>query len=562
MQNAKCLTIPCLNVFVVSQDKPPIKVARVAKEVKPLINKTLPTPIKFHKLEQKVAGYNTADIQYLREGFSNRFYLGCSTATNNCLKVNNLKSADLNPVSVQKYLEKEMSMNRIEGPLASLPFNFFQINPLGLVAKKEPNTFRAIVDLSFPPGKSINDSIPDLSAEVAYCSITEAVNRIIANGPNSFLSKVDIEKAFRLIPIHPKHYHQLCIHWQGQFFIDKCLPMGARSACQLFERFSSALEFAALASGVNNLCHYLDDFLIISNSKEQGLEDLNLFLDLCEEVKVPVAKNKTEGPVQILTFLGLEIDTIKEEIRLPSDKLSKCYALIDELLCRKKCTLRELQVILGLLNFTCQVIIPGRAFLRRLYALTAKVAKPYHSIHLTRESKSDLLLWKQFLSSHNGITLYRDELFLSPEVKHIFTDSSKTLAAAAVFGSAWFSLPWPSVWYCEQNITFLELIPIVWAIETWGPLLRNCYLVVHTDNLALKFILNSQSAKEVLVMNLVRRLVLCLLTNNIMFTAKHIPGYKNILADSLSRLRFDKFKQFFPTANPNPSTTNPLPLEF
>ena len=144
----------------------------------------------------------------------------------------------------------------------------------------------------------------------------------------------------------------------------------------------------------------------------------------------------------------------------------------------------------------------------------------------------------------------------------MFTGSSKTLAGAAVFETAWFILPWPSSWFSEQNITFLEMIPIVWAIETWGPAIKNCYLLVHTDNLALKFILNSQSAKEGLVMTLVRRLVLSLLTNNIMFRAEHIPGYKNILADSLSRLRVDKFKHYFPTANPNPDITSPLPLAF
>lgn len=523
---------------------------------------TLPTPIKFHKLKQKLLDYDTAEVNYLDKGFTEGFSLGCSSRTNDDLNINNLKSADLNPVSVQNYLDKEISLGRISEPLSTLPFQHFQINPLGLVPKNEPGTFRTIVDLSFPPGKSINDSIPDEAAEVSYCSITDAIKMIIAKGRNSFLSKVDIEKAFRLIPVHPKHYNQLCVRWQGNFFIDKCLPMGARSACKIFEKFSSAVEFAALKSGIASLLHYLDDFLIISNSKKQGQEDLDLFLDLCDEVNIPIARNKTEGPEQVLIFLGLEIDTIAEEIRIPLDKLEKCNLLIDELLSRKKCTLKELQSVLGLLNFTCQVIVPGRAFLRRLYALTAKVAKPYHKIYLTEESRNDLRLWKVFLSSHNGITLYREELFLSPKVKHIFTDSSKTLAGAAVLDKAWFILPWPSAWYREQNITFLELIPIIWALETWGPSLKNCYVLIHTDNLALTFILNSQTAKEHLVMQLVRRLVLSLLTNNVMIRAKHIPGHKNILADSLSRLRMEKFKQYFPTANIIPSATAPLPLAF
>ena len=41
----------------------------------------------------------------------------------------------------------------------------------------------------------------------------------------------------------------------------------------------------------------------------------------------------------------------------------------------------------------------------------------------------------------------------------------------------------------------------------------------------------------------VRRLVLACLKFNILFRARHVPGVKNILADSLSRLQVSKFKQ-------------------
>jgi hypothetical protein len=34
---------------------------------------------------------------------------------------------------------------------------------------------------------------------------------------------------------------------------------------------------------------------------------------------VPLAEDKTVEPVQILTFLGIEFDTLKMELRLPSE---------------------------------------------------------------------------------------------------------------------------------------------------------------------------------------------------------------------------------------------------
>lgn len=48
------------------------------------------------------------------------------------------------------------------------------------------------------------------------------------------MAKPDIEDAFRKIPIFPLDYHLLGFSWQGQFYFDKCLPVGASSSCQVF----------------------------------------------------------------------------------------------------------------------------------------------------------------------------------------------------------------------------------------------------------------------------------------------------------------------------------------
>jgi len=90
------------------------------------------------------------------------------------------------------------------------------------------------------------------------------------------------------------------------------------------------------------------------------------------------------------TFAGMELDTQTMEARLPEDKLAKCRALIWDFLPRKKVTLSELQSLIGFLNFTCSVIVPGRTFLCRLINLTVRVKRPRHFIRLNRETKTDL----------------------------------------------------------------------------------------------------------------------------------------------------------------------------
>lgn len=473
--------------------------------------------------------------------------------------VTNLTSAYDHEEIIEKYLKKETDKGRIAGPFSEIPFPVFQISPFGVVAKKLPGSFRIIVNLSYPEGSSINDNIPRKYAEVSYSSIQEAAKLIILAGKGSFLAKTDIESAFRLIPLNPNQYHLLVYQWKNYFYYDKTLPMGASSSCQIFEAFSSALEHAAIVAGIKHILHYLDDFLIINSSAEGCFQDLNKFIDTCKYINVPLAKEKTVGPSQSITFLGLEIDTIAEEIRLPPEKLEQGKCDILHLLSVTKCQKRELESLLGFLSFMCQVILPGRAFLLHMYAAIAKISKPWHTIRLNKEIKGDLNIWLLFLQNHNGVTLYRDELFLSSEVYHIFSDAAKTTGFGAVLGNQWFAGKWPSSWWPEQTIVLLEFIPIFIAIQIWGAQLQNSYLIFHSDNLPLVHIINKLSSKEKLVRSLLRKLVLEMLRYNIMFRAVHVPGFENTLADKLSRFQIAGFLQLHPTADPFPAPIPNLP---
>ena len=59
-------------------------------------------------------------------------------------------------------------------------------------------------------------------------------------------------------------------------------------------------------------------------------------------------------------------------------------------------TLGELHSVIGLLNFACCVVLPGRAFLRRLIHLTKGVVKPHHRIRLNNQARLDLRVWDDF----------------------------------------------------------------------------------------------------------------------------------------------------------------------
>ena len=71
---------------------------------------------------------------------------------------------------------------------------------------------------------------------------------------------------------------------------------------------------------------------------------------------VPVAADKTTGPVQVIVFLGYEIDSIEMVVRIPQSKLTELKSMIKEAIARKKIILRNLQSITGSLIFCLKAI--------------------------------------------------------------------------------------------------------------------------------------------------------------------------------------------------------------
>ena len=187
------------------------------------------------------------------------------------------------------------------------------------------------------------------------------------------------------------------------------MPMGCASSCRTFEMFSTAIEWVAKKHlSIPHLIHILDDYLVAAPTYHQCRIDLARFLSLCDYLGAPMAPEKTVGPSNILTFVGIELDSLRMEARLPQDKTEKCKAMVSAFLRRKKVTLREIQSLTGLLNFACSVVVPGRAFLRRLIDLTKGIKPAHHFVRLTKSIKADLEIWRSFL-----MTLMADRFFLA-----------------------------------------------------------------------------------------------------------------------------------------------------
>lgn len=304
---------------------------------------TIVSPIDANQLSAYLQGYDPTLSKFLVEGFKFGFKIPFQ-GTRQFRFSENLSSLKGNEFVLWQTINKELELGRVAGPFASIPFPNLQVSPLGLVPKHNPGEFRLIHHLSYPEGLSINAHIPRDLCTVQYQTIDTAIAAIKNIGVGALLAKTDLESAYKQVPVHPSDFELLGFSIDGQFYFDKTLPFGLSYSCNLFEKFSSALQWILQNKfSVVHCVHMLDDFLFIGNPDSLECHNaLMAFHSLADNIHLPIKHAKTVFPCTTLTFLGLEIDTIKFEIRLPQDKLFRLADTIQLFKNKRTTTLREL----------------------------------------------------------------------------------------------------------------------------------------------------------------------------------------------------------------------------
>ncbi|KAM3924714.1 uncharacterized protein RB166_008052 [Leptodactylus fuscus] len=238
------------------------------------------------------------------------------------------------------------------------------------------------------------------------------------------------------------------------------------------------------------------------------------------------------------------------ECRLPEDKLVQLRREVQGACGRKKLRLQELQSLLGKLNFACRILAMGRVFCRRLAAATGGVRAPHHYVRLGRELRGDLKVWDRFLASYNGRSLMLEAAVTAGDL-NLFTDASGSMGFGAFWDGRWCVGSWPEEWkergWCK-NLALLELFPIVVALSIWGEGFRNKKVKLFCDNMGVVQAINGLSASSPPVVCLLQHLVLLCLSLNAWVVAEHVPGVDNCIADALSRLQWDRFRELAPQA--------------
>ena len=74
---------------------------------------------------------------------------------------------------------------------------------------------------------------------------------------------------------------------------------------------------------------------------------------------------------------------------LPIEKITTYGKNIVDTIAKEKVTFCELQSLIGKLQFSTSVIMPGRPFLRRLHDLTIGIDKLFYQVRINKEVKKE-----------------------------------------------------------------------------------------------------------------------------------------------------------------------------
>ena len=251
-----------------------------------------------------------------------------------------------------------------------------------------------------------------------------------------WLAKIDLKDAFFTIPIYHNQKSYLRFEFQNKTYQFNSLPFGLSVALWVFTKTLRPAIALLRQLGVR-LIVYIDDMLILAESSELLAFQIEAIIDLLECLGFVInQKISVTTPTQTVDFLGLTIDSIQMELKLPSEKMKKIRVESRKL--AQEGT-RSLARLLERMNATSSVIPPAPLFCRHLQMNLSQAlednSQDYNSIiTLSHNSREELMWWDSHMGNWNGRSLMKQDITLT-----IDSDASLTGWGAACLGR------WPLV---------------------------------------------------------------------------------------------------------------------
>lgn len=449
------------------------------------------------------------------------------------------------------------------GAVVELDFAPRRIQPL-LVVIKAGRKPRLCIDLS----RNLNDfvSVPHFS----YASVSSAVD---LSSLGCYYVKLDLSNCFLSFPLDPASVEHFCFSFDGRYYAFTRMPFGYSAAPFICTLLLSVIEFDLVQRQGLTLVRYLDDFLIVAPSADVAHRQLSTALATFAHYGLVVNPSKTEGPAQVITFLGVQLDSIHMTLSVTEERVVELRDLIGSFLASSiRCSSIAILSLVGKLSFAAACLPGARPFMRRLLD-SVNHRHMRTLVRLTPSFYADLRFWSARLSAWNRTCPWipsADPLVLVSDAStHGFgfhirsapSDLSARLPVAMLPGSGFCG-----IWSPEhvlrasshRNIQWSEFFSALAAVLVYAPFVTGRSILLLMDNSSDVGAINRQSSRNPHVAVLLRAIFDIAFRFHLSIHARHIAGESNVLADFLSRPALHKYNAILNWPSLQPSASLPL----
>ena len=211
------------------------------------------------------------------------------------------------------------------------------------------------MDLSWPEGASINDGVDGEcylggGAHIKLPTVQFMEDRILELGPGAYLYKIDLARGYRQLRVDPTDWPLLGFQHQGRFYLDMCPPFGLRTSTLFMQRTTEAISHIHGQRGYLSK-PYLDDFGGAEATLDKADDALDTLQNIMGELGIVEATKKVCRPAHTMIWLGILFNTVDMTMQIPRGKMVEIQGELAEWVGRQRATQREMQRLLGLLQF-------------------------------------------------------------------------------------------------------------------------------------------------------------------------------------------------------------------
>lgn len=468
---------------------------------------------------------------------------------------NNHASSIENPSAVLKHIDSEVRAGRYTGPLhperlEMLINSPFRTAPLGVIPKPGTSEFRIIQDLSYPRDSNIHFSVnSEIEPDLYICewgTFPLVVTMIMDAAPGTQAATLDVDAAYRRVPITPEQQKHFIVAWNGLCWIDHNAPFGGASSGVVFGHIADAMKAIYLAHGVDALTKWVDDFLFLrynttkDASKPSYRYDLDLIYKVAADLGWPWKPSKTRPFASTFKYLGFEWDLEEKSVQIPGDKRTKYIEKMATWTKDRKQKRKDAESLLGTLVHCAMAIPDGRsriAAIARFMASFERAKAPrFASREPSAEVIDDIIWWRSELDVTKpfcGSLLFRPP---APSTTEFWVDASTSWGIGVVFDGAWESWILKDDWKQDgRDIGWAEMVAIELGLEmAIANGFADHHFVIRSDNQGVIHALDNGRSRNSQQNRVLRRIVLLMRIHSLWFTSEYVPSKENI-ADKPSR---------------------------